>query len=89
MQPDEKIAHAYREVFSSESGRLVLSHLLHTFHAFKSSHKPGDPHETAFREGERHAALFILSQVDATEAEREERFRERRSIIHDFYGQHQ
>ena len=33
------------------------------FHVGRSSHAAGDSHETAFREGERHVVLHIMSMV--------------------------
>lgn len=88
MQADEKVENAYRELFGSPTGQLVLSHLLHVCHAYESSYKPGDPHETTFREGERHIAMLILRLASVDEADRNKRYAESRSILHHFYGQH-
>ena len=53
----------YETVFSSEAGQRVVSDLMVTFHWGRSSHAPGDPHETAFREGERHVILHLLNML--------------------------
>lgn len=53
----------YASVFSSESGKRVLSDLMLTFHMGSSSHVGGDSHETAFREGERHVILHIMHKL--------------------------
>ena len=53
----------YETVFSSKAGRRVLSDLMANFHAGRSSHVPGDSHETAFREGERHVVLHVLDMT--------------------------
>lgn len=53
----------YIVVFGSDAGRRVLSDLMSQFNIGKSSHIPNDSHETAFREGERHVVLHILSHI--------------------------
>jgi hypothetical protein len=53
----------YETVFSSQAGQRVLGNLMADFHMGRSSHAAGDSHETAFREGERHVVLHIMSMV--------------------------
>lgn len=53
----------YETVFSSEAGQRVLADLMASFHMGRSSHTSGDSHETAFREGERHVVLHVLSMT--------------------------
>ena len=53
----------YRTVFNSPAGMRVLRDMMSTFHMGRSSHAPGDPYETSFREGERHAVLHILDML--------------------------
>jgi len=53
----------YVSVFSSDVGNRVIADLMTTFHWGRSSHSPGDPYETAFREGERHVILHILNSI--------------------------
>lgn len=53
----------YKTVFSSAAGERVLADLMGQFHVGRSSHMSGDSHETAFREGERHAVLHVLDMI--------------------------
>ena len=54
----------YCGVFSSGSGAKVLRDLMLEFHFVAGTHIPGDPYETAFREGERNVILYILSKME-------------------------
>jgi hypothetical protein len=58
----------YQHVFSSEAGKKVLADVCKRAGVLAVSHTKGDPHETAFYEGKRSLALFILSmlQIDAS-----------------------
>ena len=53
----------YETVFSTRHGQRVVADLMSQFNYGRSSHTPGDPYETAFREGERHVILHILNMV--------------------------
>ena len=53
----------YRVTFGSEHGRRVLSDLVRECHALEPSHVRGEPHETAFREGERNVLLKIITAL--------------------------
>ena len=59
----EKRREDYKTVFASGAGQRVLADLMAQFHIGRSSHMSGDSHETAFREGERHAVLHILDMT--------------------------
>lgn len=83
--PDDKMAAAYALVFSGEDGQLVLSHLCSTFHVFTSSHAPGDPHETAFREGNRDVCLFLMRMADGGNRQFGT-LKRRASAVEQFYG---
>ena len=54
---------AYRDVFSSGSGVIVLVDLEKSY-GKRSSHTPGDPYQTAFKEGERNVYLKILAAIE-------------------------
>ena len=56
-----ELCNAYRVTFSSETGKIVLEHLKTIGFFYRSSHHPGAPDETAFREGSRHIVLEILA----------------------------
>ena len=51
----------YQSLFATQEGQRVLADLMANFNMGRSSHVPGDPYETAFREGERHVDLHILN----------------------------
>lgn len=53
----------YETTFGSPNGQRVIADLMTTFNWGRSSHTPGDPYETAFREGERHVILHILNTL--------------------------
>lgn len=54
----------YQDVFGSEQGKIVLSDLCKRFHMMSASNPELSDGLMRFREGERNAILFILSQVD-------------------------
>ena len=51
-----KIVAAYKEVFKSSAGQIVLEDMEKSW-VFRISHTPGDPYGTAFKEGQRSAPL--------------------------------
>lgn len=55
---------AYQDVFNSPQGQEVLQDILSHCHFYQPSHTPGDPYETAFREGERNVALKIVKALN-------------------------
>lgn len=70
---------AYREVFASEQGKLVLDDLMKFTGVMRQSHVPGDPLDTAFLEGKRRVGLRILAQMEV--APREAMGRELRANV--------
>ena len=50
---------AYRQVFKSEDGETVLGDLQKRFHVNSPTFVAGDPHESAFLEGQRSVVLTI------------------------------
>jgi hypothetical protein len=53
----------YKQTFGSPHGQRVLRDLMKRFHIMKSTHVSGDPYETAFREGERHVLVTLMSTL--------------------------
>lgn len=69
MPPKSKVQRAeelrvkdYRQTFSGDSGERVLRDLMQ-FGMFSTVHVPGDPHSTAFGEGQRNMVLYIITQL--------------------------
>jgi hypothetical protein len=52
----------WEKLMSSPEGEDVLS-ALSEMYVFRTSHVPGDPYETAFREGQRDVANFLITLV--------------------------
>lgn len=62
---DEKLRKDdYNFVFGSEEGQRVLSDIIRSCHMLSPTYFPGDPHQTAFQEGERNFALKILTNMN-------------------------
>jgi hypothetical protein len=51
----------YRRTFESDDGKVVLEDLKKRFSFNQTTHQPGDPHESAFLEGQRYAILTIIN----------------------------
>lgn len=51
---------AYRRLFDSPEGKVVLYDLMKSCHVLQTVHTSGDPYETAYKEGERSVVLRIL-----------------------------
>lgn len=62
-QAEAKIAEAYRDLWQTPQGRVVLGDLLMSCHVFEPSFAP-DALSTAFREGERNIGLRIARYLD-------------------------
>lgn len=59
------LAVAYKNIFSSPQGEMVLYDLMNRGHILQSSFgKNLSPHDIFFREGERNVVLQILSMLD-------------------------
>lgn len=54
---------AYRSVFSSAQGEIVMHHLMKQFNVSSPTFTKGDPHLTSFREGQRHVVLSMLKFI--------------------------
>lgn len=68
MKDEEALEHQlkinYNVVFSSKEGFEVLKDILATGHVMSISYVQNNQYETAFREGERNLALYILSKLN-------------------------
>jgi hypothetical protein len=63
MKHIEDLKLAYRRTFNSEDGEQVLKDLKARFSFETSTFVPGDPHQSAFREGQRDAVLLIVRML--------------------------
>ena len=63
------IQKSYRQVFNTEDGKRVLSHLMKNGFITKSTFVAGDPHQTAMNEGSRRVVLSILAFMNKDEKE--------------------
>lgn len=72
-----RVKAAYRDLFDSDAGRLVLHDLARRGGLHETSFEPGDPHHTAFREGRRSMVLEVLQMLRWTEGEIAQLARER------------
>jgi hypothetical protein len=59
----------YRRTFESDDGKVVLEDLKKRCSFYQTTHQPGDPHESAFLEGQRYAVLMILNLMKETKQE--------------------
>ena len=58
-----KLVKAYRELFASEAGMEVLNDLCKSCHIHHST-MDANPHEMAYKEGERSVVLRILRTIE-------------------------
>ena len=63
MKQIEELKLAYRRAFGTEDGERVLRDLKARFSFEASTFVPGDPHQSAFREGQRDAVLLIVRML--------------------------
>jgi hypothetical protein len=59
----DQLAEAYRAVFETPQGEIVLAHLAKTCHILEPSAVAGDPHMTYLHEGERRVVLSIMKML--------------------------
>lgn len=59
----KELRRCYRVTFGSEEGQRVLEDLRGRFHADTTTFVPGDPHQSAFLEGQRDAVLTIARML--------------------------
>ena len=60
---------AYRHVFSTEDGKIVLRHLMRSCFMVAPTFVAGDPHQSAMNEGSRRVVLSILKLLKVDEKE--------------------
>lgn len=66
VQPHE-VAAAYKEVFASPAGQVVMAHLVAKFGFInKTTFVPGDPMHSAIYEGQRSVMVYIGQQLSFT-----------------------
>jgi len=63
MKKIEDLKLAYRRTFNSEDGETVLADLKTRFAFEQTTFVQGDPHQTAFHEGQRSAILLIARML--------------------------
>ncbi|HYD35963.1 MAG TPA: hypothetical protein VD999_07935 [Vitreimonas sp.] len=63
MQDKYRLNDAYKRVFDSPDGQLVLAHLARTNFVFTPTLVRGDPQATAMHEGQRRLVLSIMRQL--------------------------
>lgn len=65
------LVRAYKNTFSTDEGKAVLHDLMKTFHVLQST-MDSNPHEVAYKEGERSVVLRILRTIntDANDLEK-------------------
>lgn len=63
MKKIDDLKLAYRRTFNTEDGQLVLADLKARFSFDASTFIPGDPHYSAFKEGQRDAVLLIARML--------------------------
>ena len=67
-------AQDYLVTFSTPAGKRVLEDMRKSY-GDRTSHVPGDPYETSFREGKRYvylSILYILEQTKTTKKEKKQ-----------------
>lgn len=60
----DKIAQAYKRLFATDDGQVVLEDMMRTFHVFNSTMQDS-PTETAFNEGGRAVVLRIMNHINS------------------------
>ena len=63
MKQIEDLKLAYRRTFNTEDGETVLADLKTRFAFEQTTFVQGDPHQTAFHEGQRSAILLIARML--------------------------
>jgi len=58
-----EIKEAYKMIFDSDDGKIVLSDLEKRCHFWSTTNVKGDSHESAYMEGQRSVLLFIKSML--------------------------
>lgn len=65
MTPEEATIAAYRTLLDpgDQRARLIWADLAAACHAGETTHVPGDPHASAFREGKRAVFLYLAGRL--------------------------
>jgi len=63
MKQIEELKLAYRRTFNNDDGEQVLSDLKRRFSFETTTFVSGDPHQSAFQEGQRAAVLTIVRML--------------------------
>lgn len=64
VRDKKRIQEAYKTVFDSPDGEIVMAHLCKVNFVFSTTFVKGDPYQTALHEGQRRLALSILRQLN-------------------------
>ena len=59
----QQLREAYKQIFNSDEGKLILSDLEKRCHFWSTTNVKGDSHESAYMEGQRSVLLFIKSML--------------------------
>ena len=59
----KEIREAYKMIFDSDEGKLIISDLEKRCHFMSTTNVKGDSHESAYMEGQRSVLLFIKSML--------------------------
>ena len=59
----KELKDAYKRIFNSDEGKLIISDLEKRCHFMSTTNVKGDSHESAYMEGQRSVLLFIKSML--------------------------
>ena len=59
----KELREAYKKIFESNDGKLVIKDLEKRCHFMSTTNVKGDSHESAYMEGQRSVLLFIKSML--------------------------
>ena len=60
----QELSSHYRRVFTGDDGQVIMEHLKLCHNFYRTSQVKGDPHESAFQEGQRYVVLNILKMLE-------------------------
>ena len=66
---DAQLISAYKNCFKSDSGRIVLKHLMKAHGVFRPSFIEDNQHATSFNEGGKNVVLKIMQKLHREEEE--------------------
>ena len=61
----EQLKADYKIIFGGDEGQRIFKDLKLRFHESTTTHQKGDPHETAFLEGQRSVLNFIKAMINS------------------------